>query len=69
MGAPGLRMVSQAFCTFTSWIALRDILLVVDLRPIVDTSLDDERLFPVSTLAMLIHIPNRRDTVLVARED
>jgi hypothetical protein len=39
MGAPGLRMVSHAFFTFTSWIALREIFLVVDLRPIVDTSL------------------------------
>lgn len=39
MGAVGLRIVAHAFCTSTSWIALREIFRVPDLRPMFDTSL------------------------------
>lgn len=43
MGAPGWRMVSQAFRTLTSWIALREIFLLLDLSPKVDTNLRREK--------------------------
>lgn len=43
MGAPGWRMVSQAFRTLTSWIALREIFLLLDLSPKVETNLNREK--------------------------
>lgn len=69
MGALGWSIVSHAFWTSTSWIAFRDILRVVDLSPIVETSLCKSLSVSSYPTVAPVFVPDGRHTIRLACEN
>lgn len=69
MGAAGWMKVSHASGMFTSWMAFRVILRVLDLGPIVATSLKGFVSLPVLNEKVRGILPYGGDTILGAREN